>query len=150
MLKPPPAAERVAPRQARALPRTAEYLGLMAVLVVLVALFSILSRHFFSRITFTTLANQVPALTVIAVGMTLVLISAGIDLSVGSVMALGAAVLAMARVNWALPLPVAIALCLAVGLVAGLANGFITVRWAVPSFIVTLGMLEVARGGAYL
>jgi ribose transport system permease protein len=79
-----------------------------------------------------------------------VLIAAGIDLSVGSVMALGAAVLAMARVSWNLPLPLAVALCLAVGLVAGLANGFITVRWTVPSFIVTLGMLEVARGGAYL
>jgi len=138
------------PPRARTMPRIAEYLGLAAVLVLLVALFSGLSDHFFSRITFTTLANQVPALTVIAVGMTLVLIAAGIDLSVGSVMALGSAVLALARVNWQLPLPLAIALCLAVGLLAGLANGFITVRWAVPSFIVTLGMLEVARGGAYL
>ena len=63
---------------------------------------------------------------------------------------LGSAVLALARVEWQLPLSVAVALCLAVGLLAGLANGFITVRWAVPSFIVTLGMLEVARGGAYL
>jgi ribose transport system permease protein len=141
MLSPPPA---------RALPRIAEYLGLVAVLMLLVALFSMLSGHFFSRITFTTLANQVPALTVIAVGMTLVLIAAGIDLSVGSVMALGAAVLAQSRVEWQAPLPVAIALCLAVGLIAGLVNGAITVRWAVPSFIVTLGMLEVARGGAYL
>jgi ribose transport system permease protein len=141
MLKPPPV---------RTMPRIAEYLGLLAVLVLLVALFSLLSGHFFSRITFTTLANQVPALTVIAVGMTLVLIAAGIDLSVGSVMALGAAVLALARIEWQMPLAVATALCLSVGLLAGLANGFITVRWAVPSFIVTLGMLEVARGGAYL
>src|SRR5437763_13725294 len=109
---------------ARTMPRVAEYLGLLAVLALLVALFSALSRHFFSRITFTTLANQVPALTVIAVGMTLVLISAGIDLSVGSVMALGSAVLAQARVEWHLPLPMAIVLCLAVGLSAGLANGF--------------------------
>jgi ribose transport system permease protein len=134
----------------RTLPRIAEYLGLAAVLVILVVLFSALSSHFFSRVTFTTLANQIPSLTVIAVGMTLVLIAAGIDLSVGSVMALGSAVLALARVNWQLPLPLAIVLCLGVGLLAGLANGFITVRWAVPSFIVTLGMLEVARGGAYL
>jgi ribose transport system permease protein len=138
------------PPKARTMPRAAEYIGLLAVLVSQVALFSLLSGHFFSRITFTTLANQIPALTVIAVGMTLVLITAGIDLSVGSVMALGSAVLALARVNWQLPLPVAIALCLTVGLAAGLANGLITVRWGVPSFIVTLGMLEVARGGAYL
>lgn len=134
----------------RTVPRVAEYLGLLAVLLLLVSLFSILSGHFFSRITFTTLANQVPALTVIAVGMTLVLITAGIDLSVGSVMALGSAVLALARVGWQMPLPVAITLCVSVGLLAGLANGFIMVRWTVPSFIVTLGMLEVARGGAYL
>jgi len=138
------------PPNARTMPRVGQYIGLLAVLVSLVTLFSLLSGHFFSRITFTTLANQIPALTVIAVGMTLVLIAAGIDLSVGSVMALGSAVLALARVNWQLPLPVAIAMCLGVGLAAGLANGLITVRWAVPSFIVTLGMLEVARGGAYL
>jgi ribose transport system permease protein len=128
----------------------AEDLGLMVVLIMLVALFGVLSDHFLSPVTFTTLANQIPALTVIAVGMTIVLIAAGIDLSVGSVMALGSGVLAVARVNWHLPLPIAIALCLGVGLLAGLANGIISVRWAIPSFIVTLGMLEVARGGAYL
>jgi ribose transport system permease protein len=137
-------------RKLPATPRVAEYVGMLAVLVLLVALFSGLSGHFFSRITFTTLANQIPALTVIAVGMTLVLIVAGIDLSVGSVMALGAAVLAVARVEWQLPLPLAILLCLSAGLLAGVGNGFITVRWAIPSFIVTLGMLEIARGGAYV
>lgn len=130
--------------------RLAEYVGMIAVLALLILLFSALSDHFFSRITFTTVANQIPALTVIAVGTTLVLIVAGIDLSVGSVMALGAAVLAVARIEWQLPLPVAILLCLSVAALAGLANGFVTVRWAIPSFIVTLGMLEIARGGAYL
>lgn len=123
---------------------------MVAVLILLVVLFSALSGHFFTRLTFTTLANQIPALTVIAVGMTLVLIVAGIDLSVGSVMALGAAVLAVVRVEWQTPLPLAILACLAVGLLAGLLNGVLTVRWAVPSFIVTLGMLEIARGGGYL
>jgi ribose transport system permease protein len=131
-------------------PRLTEYVGLTMVLLLLVTLFSVLSEHFLSRITFTTLANQIPALTVIAVGITLVLVTAGIDLSVGSVMALGSALLAVSRVNWQLPLPVAIGLCLAAGLLAGLINGLITVRWTIPSFIVTLGMLEIARGGAYL
>lgn len=130
--------------------RVAEYAGMIAVLGLLVLVFSILSEYFFSRITFTTLANQVPALTVVAVGMTLVLVIAGIDLSVGSVLALGASVLGVALVEWGLPLPLGILACLGVGLLAGLLNGLITVRWALPSFIVTLGMLEVARGGAYL
>ena len=146
----PTDAEQVTPGNTRRVPRFADYLGLAAVLMLLVALFSVMSEHFLSRLTFTTLANQIPALTVIAVGMTLVLVAGGIDLSVGSVMALGSGVLAVARVNWQLPLPVAIALCLGVGLLAGLLNGFVTVRWTIPSFIVTLGMLEVARGGAYL
>ncbi len=130
--------------------RLAEYVGMIVVLALLVALFSALSEHFFSRITFTTIANQIPALTVIAVGMTLVLIAGGIDLSVGSVMAFGASVLALALVSWQWPLAIAIALCLGTGLVAGVVNGLIAVRWGIPSFIVTLGMLEVARGGAYL
>ena len=67
----------------------AEYLGMLGVLGLLVVLFGLLSEHFFTRLTLATLANQVPALTVIAVGMTFVLVVAGIDLSVGSVLALG-------------------------------------------------------------
>jgi ribose transport system permease protein len=128
----------------------AESLGLIGVLVALVALFSATTDHFLTPLTFTTLANQIPALTVIAVGLTLVLIAGGIDLSVGSVLALGSAVLAVALVEWRLPLPIGIALCLAIGLGAGALNGYVTVRWAVPSFIVTVGMLEAARGAAYL
>lgn len=123
---------------------------MLGVLALLVLLFSVLTEHFFSRVTFNTLANQVPALTVIAVGMTYVLIIAGIDLSVGSVMALCGSVLGMALVELGWGLGPAVGLGLAAGLAAGLVNGFVTVRWAVPSFIVTLGMLEIARGGAYL
>ena len=123
---------------------------MLGVLALLVALFSVLGEHFFSRTTFTTLANQVPALTVIAVGMTFVLVIAGIDLSVGSVLAFSGSVLGLAMAEWGWGLAPAVLLCLGLGLAAGLTNGFVTVRWAVPSFIVTLGMLEVARGGAYL
>lgn len=127
-----------------------QYAGLVAVLIGLVALFSAITDHFFTRVTFTTLANQVPALTVCAVGMTLVLVAAGIDLSVGSVMALAAALLAVGLAQWHWPWPLAASACLASGMLAGLVNGFVTVRWTIPSFIVTLGMLEMARGGAYL
>jgi ribose transport system permease protein len=130
--------------------RLSEYVGMLAVLGLLIFFFSLVSDHFFTRITFTTLANQIPALTVIAVGMTFVLIIAGIDLSVGSVMALSAGVLGVVLTAWGWPLGLAVVACLGVGLLAGAANGLITVRWAVPSFIVTLGMLEIARGGAYL
>jgi ribose transport system permease protein len=125
-------------------------MALVLVLVLLVALFSATSEHFLSRVTFTTLANQLPALAVLVVGMTLVLIAGGIDLSVGSVMALAAAVLGVALTRWHWPVLPALAACVGVGLLAGLVNGLVTVRWSIPSFIVTLGMLEIARGGAYL
>ena len=127
-----------------------QYFGLISVLVGLIVLFSLRSEHFFSLITFTTLANQLPTLTVIAVGMTFVLIVAGIDLSVGSVMAFSGAMLGVALVDMGLSLWLACFICLCIGLICGITNGFISARWAIPSFIVTLGMLEIARGGAYL
>ena len=76
--------------------RMSERRGLLAVLAVLLALFGALSDHFLTRITFVTLANQMPALVVIATGMTFVLVVGGIDLSVGSVLALGSALLGSA------------------------------------------------------
>jgi ribose transport system permease protein len=127
----------------------ANYAGLLLVLVALVALFSFRSEHFFTLRTLATVANQIPDLTVIAVGMTLVLIIGGIDLSVGSVLALGAAVLGVAMVDWQWPVWAAAALCLGAGLACGLVNGAISVGWSIPAFIVTLGMLEIARGCAY-
>lgn len=127
-----------------------DYLGLVLVLVFLVALFGFTTEYFFSWTTFRTIANQIPDALILATGMTFVLIIAGIDLSVGSVLALGGAVLGLALVRWHLPLPAAILLCLGTGLLCGTLNGALVVRWQLPAFIVTLGMLEAARGGAYL
>ena len=72
------------------------YIGLAVVLIGMVALFSSLSEYFLTVETFVTIANEIPALAVMAVGMTFVLIIAGIDLSVGSVLALGASVVSVA------------------------------------------------------
>jgi len=79
-----------------------------------------------------------------------VLIIGGIDLSVGSVLGLCGAVVGWAVVNCHLPFWAAILLGLSVGLVAGTLNGLVSVYLGIPSFIVTLGMLEIARGLAYL
>lgn len=128
----------------------ADYLVMALVLVGLVAIFSVTTQRFFTTDTFLTIANQIPDAIVIAVGMTFVLIVAGIDLSVGSVLAFGSATLGVALVQWKLPLPVAMLACLLVGLSCGAVSGWITVRWTLPSFIVTLAMMEVARGAAYL
>ncbi len=127
-----------------------EYAGLLAVLAGLIGLFGLLSDHFLSPITFRTLANQIPPLVVVAIGMTFVLSIAGIDLSVGSVLALSSAVLGVLLVQAGWPLWLCIIACMGTGLLCGLLNGAISERWQIPSFIVTLGMLEIARGGAYV
>lgn len=130
--------------------KLAEYVALLGIWLGLVLLFGLLSDSFLSPRTFAALANRIPALAVIAAGMTLVLIVGGIDLSVGSVLGLCGAVLGLALVDFHLPFWVAILLSLGTGLVAGTLNGLVSVSFGIPSFIVTLGMLEIARGLAYL
>jgi ribose transport system permease protein len=116
----------------------------------MVGFFSWQSEYFFTADTFVTIANDIPAVAVTAVGMTFVLIIAGIDLSVGSTMALAAAVAGIAMLQWHWGLLPATLLAMLTGLGVGAINGAITVAWRLPSFIVTLGMLEMARGAAYL
>lgn len=124
--------------------------GLIIALLALVVIFSILGNGFFSMRTLISISNQIPDLTFVAVGMTLVLIAGGIDLSVGSLLALCSAVLGMAMVDADLGLGIAIVLAALTGIACGLVSGSITVFTGVPAFIVTLGMLEIARGLAYL
>jgi ribose transport system permease protein len=128
----------------------ADYLGMLCVLAVLVAIFGALSGHFLRISTFVEMANETSHLSVIAVGMTFVLVVGGIDLSVGSVLALSAAVLGVLVADYHWPVWLAVGTGMGVGLACGALNGLVTVAWAIPSFIVTLGMLEIARGLAYL
>jgi len=130
--------------------RHAEDNFILASLILLILFFGFSSDNFFSVITLTTILNQLPALTVVTVGMTLVLIVAGIDLSVGSVMGFCAAVVGVAAVAWGLPLWMAFLMGLGTGLICGAVNGLLVAYFSLPSFIVTLGMLEMARGLAYV
>ena len=123
-----------------------QYVALLCVLLALVAIFGSQSQNFLTQRTFVSIANQIPDLTFVAVGMTLVLVVAGIDLSVGSVLALSSAVLGLLMVDYKWPLWAAIAPCLLTGALCGLVNGSISIGFRIPSFIVTLGMLEIARG----
>src|ERR1700733_16249053 len=75
--------------------------GLLVALALMVGFFSWQSEYFFTGDTFVTIANDIPAVAVTAVGMTFVLIIAGIDLSVGSTMALAAAVAGLGVMQWA-------------------------------------------------
>jgi ribose transport system permease protein len=127
----------------------ADYIGLIIALLLLVAVFSLRTQHFFSPETFRTIANQIPAAMLVATGMTLVLVVAEIDLSVGSVLGLCGAVLGVALTQWHWPLAVALPGAALAGAACGAFNGWVSVRWRLPSFIVTLGMMEMARGGAH-
>ncbi len=127
-----------------------QYAGLLIALLLLIVAFSLKTSHFLSLTMLRTISNQIPDAVLLAVGMTFVMIVGGIDLSVGSVMALSGALLGVSMAQWHWPLLPALAVCLLTGLVCGLVNGLITVQWKLPSFIVTLGMLEIARGAAYL
>ncbi len=126
-----------------------EYLGLLGALVALVTVFGLATEHFLSRATFLTIANQIPAALLVGVAMTFVLIIAEIDLSVGSVLGFCSCVLGVAMTRWEWPLPLAVLAAMAAGLLCGGFNGMVSSRWRLPSFIVTLGMLEMARGAAH-
>lgn len=135
----------------RRLPRVlADSLRMALVLALLVATFGTASEGFFSFRTFSAIAAQIPALLVASVGMTYVLMLGAIDLSIGSVLAFSGAALGVLMGRQGLPLPLALVGCVATGAALGALNGLIIVRFRLPSFIVTLGMLEVARGGTYL
>jgi ribose transport system permease protein len=116
---------------------------------LLVIVFSLTTRHFFSPETFRTIANQIPAAVLVATGMTFVLIVAEIDLSVGSVVGLSGAVVGAALTQWDWPLGFALLAALGAGGICGAFNGLVSLKWRLPSFIVTLGMMEMARGGAH-
>ena len=115
-------------------------------LLLLVLFFSLATDNFFSMPTLNAILAKLPTLTVITIGMTLVLICGGIDLSVGSVVGLSSGVIGLASTVLGLPLWLAALLGITAGTCAGLVNGFLGSYLRLPIFIVTLGMLEVARG----
>jgi ribose transport system permease protein len=127
-----------------------EYGGMTAAIVLLLLYFGLTTDHFFTLTNLQTITSQIPAAIIVATGMTFVLLIGGIDLSVGSVLALCSAVFSVALLRFELPLPVAGLAALASGTLVGLINGGISARWSVPSFIVTLAMLEAARGMTYV
>ena len=109
------------------------------------------SPVFFRSANILNILLQTSINTIIAIGMTFIIITAGIDLSVGSVLALCNVLLGMTMLKFSPGQPTlqifsGVFVALIVGSGIGLLNGLISVRWRIPPFIVTLGMLGVARG----
>jgi ribose transport system permease protein len=129
----------------KALRRVYQARKLIALLVLMAAL-TLLSDSFLSVQNFLNVGQQVAVLAIVAIGATFVIISGGIDLSVGSVLALSAAVFAALFANFGLPWPLAAILGLLVGAALGAINGLAIVYGRLPPFIATLAMLSIARG----
>jgi ribose transport system permease protein len=121
-------------------------IGPLISLLVLVVGLTILSPYFLELNNLFNVFQQIAVLAIIALGATMVIVSGGIDLSVGSVAALSGMVAGVAFGNIGLPMPLAVLLALVAGAVAGLCNGLLIVVGKVPPFVATLAMLSVARG----
>ncbi|GFE66481.1 ABC transporter permease [Litoreibacter roseus] len=126
--------------------------GIGLALLVLILFFAVTTEHFLSPNNITNILTQITINLILAVGMTFVILIGGIDLSVGSVMAFAAVVAGKAITLPGLGTTELILLaCLAgllAGLVCGILNGVLSAYWSLPSFIITLGMLNIARGAA--
>jgi len=120
------------------------------VLGLLIVSMSFLSPYFLSISNFLNILMATSVIGILAIGSTFVISSAGLDLSVGSVMGLagvaGAVVMNQLNLNWVF----GILSCIIAGGVAGFFNGQLVTKAKIPAFIVTLGMLGVARGAALL
>ncbi|MGH2686362.1 MAG: ABC transporter permease [Actinomycetota bacterium] len=119
--------------------------GIALAYVVVAATFSILSPQFLTQTNLSIVVGQTAAVTIASFAMTMVILSGGIDLSVGAVLALASVIVGVLLDNGQ-PVVLAVVVALAVSAAVGLINGLVTVRWRVQPFLVTLGTLSVARG----
>ncbi len=128
-------------------------------LIAIVIVFSFLSPYYFSLSNFLTMASHVAIFGILAVGMLLVILNGGIDLSVGSTLGLCGVVagtlmqgVTLGAFGYVLypPVWVVVVLTCALGGFVGLVNGVLVARFRVPAFVATLGVMYVARGVALL
>lgn len=126
-----------------------EYGGIFGGLLMLIAISSFLSEYFWSMNNFTNILLQTSIVAIVAFGMTYAILLAGIDLSVGSIVALTGLVL-VTGLTAGLPLVLMIPVALGVAVLCGFANGFVTTWLGVHPFIVTMSFMGIWRGVAML
>jgi fructose transport system permease protein len=119
-------------------------LGPFIALIVACIFFSLQSDRFLSLQNFSLILQQVMVVGTIAIGQTLIILTAGIDLSCGMIMALGSIVMTKVAADYGLSAPIAIALGIGATALLGLTNGLLVTKAKLPPFIVTLGMLNIA------
>ena len=120
----------------------------LGALVILLVFFSIVVPHFASTNNYIDILTATAVNGVLATGVTFVIITGGIDLSLGTAMTFTSVVMGLVSVNMGLPLPIGILAAFAAGALVGLTNGFLIAKLKLPPFIATLGMLYVTLGMA--
>lgn len=124
--------------------------GALVILLALVVAFSLAADSFLTVDNLRNILRQYSVPAILAVGQTLVIVSAGIDLSVASTAALSGSVMGVMYAHEGYPEPVALLMGLAAGFAVGAINGFVITKWRVPDFIATLGAFTAVRGVALL
>lgn len=119
---------------------------ILAFFVVIVVILSFCIEGFASLSTFDNVSRQIAVICIMSVGMTLVIITGGIDLSVGAVMAFATSVGGSIAIVGGWPIWLSYPLMLGIGLGIGLINGLLVIRFAVHPLIVTLGTMSIVRG----
>jgi len=130
-----------------------ENLGIIIAFLVLCVFLTvnpITSDSFFTQKNLFNVLRQISTNLYLACGMTMVIILGGIDLSVGSIIALSGCVAAGCVARYNLPLPVAVVVGIAIGLAVGIFNGAFICKTTIPPFIVTLATMNIAKGFAYV
>jgi ribose transport system permease protein len=122
--------------------------GILMVLILLVVLMSIFAPNFNRVDNLLNIARSISVNAILAAGLTFVILTGGIDLSVGSIVAVSGVVAVIAAIA-GVPAPVAVVIGMAVGGACGLVNGVLTAYLALAPFIVTLGTMTFLRGLAY-
>ncbi len=126
--------------------------GIYFAFLIMVILFSFFNAKFLTLGNIINILRQVSFNSILAMGMTMVIITGGVDLSVGSVLALSAVVTAsLVKIDGGiLPVPIAILIGLAIGTLCGLFNGIVITKGKLAPFITTMVMMTIARGAAQL
>ena len=119
-------------------------------LIGLIIFFSLMSQYFFTLDNIFNITKQGSINIIIAAGMTVVILSGGIDLSVGSLLGLCACAMAQIHFVWGINIWIAVVLAIILGIILGMINGVIITYGKIPPFIATLGMLGMARGMALI
>ncbi len=122
------------------------YITLGAVIILFIV-FSFTAKNFFTLRSVLSLALQTSAVTIMGIGVTFTIITGGIDLSIGSVIALSGTIAVMVAIH-GVPIWLSMIVGLLVGVVCGLLNALMITRLKLPPFIATLGMMMLARGVA--